>query len=657
MKKFFLFAAALLISMAAMSQVDVNGINYSITSDSTVSVFAHYPIYSGDIVIPAKVTIEDVEYTVTGIEPQAFYYCEELTSVVLPNTIKAIGYNAFDHCTALTSINFPEGLEIIEGDAFWGCENLTEITLPSTLKELYDWAFEQCINLRSINLPEALEYVGYAVFYGDDALTEPLYNSKFFAYFPRNYATSYSVPEGIETIVGMAFNSSNELKSVTLPSSLRFIGSGAFCKCTSLASLTLPEGLETIESDAFWGCEGLTSLVIPASVTELHANSFPSSLTSISVAADNETYVSQNNCILRKGTNELVYACNGAIIPDGLTAIGEYAFASRDDLTSFVVPSTVTSIGEWAFVSCHNLKSITLPDTLVYLGNGAFNDCVSLTSITLPEGLKYVPSDLCNNCTNLTEVNLPSTVTNIGSYAFYYCTSLESIVLPDNVEVIETEAFSYSGLKNPLYTKKIFFWMPTSYEGAYVLGDQIETIADYAFQGCDKLISVTFPASLRQIGYEAFGYCYGLTSIELPEGLETINEWAFEVCQNVETLVLPSTLTHFIGNYAFAFYGDSKLKTIYNYATTPYADDDWWDPFLYVPDQDQITLYVPDASVEAYKAAEWWKEFDVQPMSNAPQAIGQVQGDNVQGTKRLINGQLLIEKNGKTYTITGAQVK
>ncbi len=73
-----------------------------------------------------------------------------------------------------------------------------------------------------------------------------------------------------------------------------------------------------------------------------------------------------------------------------------------------------------------------------------------------------------------------------------------------------------------------------------------------------------------------------------------------------------------------------------------------------VPNKDQIKLYVPAASVDAYKAALYWQDFDVQPMS----ATG-VENTAVEkkAIKRLINGQLFIERDGKIYNALGVQVK
>jgi hypothetical protein len=118
-----------------------------------------------------------------------------------------------------------------------------------------------------------------------------------------------------------------------------------------------------------------------------------------------------------------------AIIEQGVTNVGNYAFQDCVELTSATIPYSVTSIGEGAFQDCPKLSSITfpVPASLTSIGNGAFVWCRSLTSITLPASLTSIGSQAFQECYTLASITIPALVTSIGYMAFNYCVDLKSI--------------------------------------------------------------------------------------------------------------------------------------------------------------------------------------------------------------------------------------
>ena len=167
--------------------------------------------------------------------------------------------------------------------------------------------------------------------------------------------------------------------------SVTSIGIYAFYKCRGLTSVTIPNSVTSIGYGAFSYCSGLTSVTIPNSVSYIGEAAFSScsGLTSVTVDKNNGTYDSRDNCnaIIETSTNKLIVGCNNTIIPNSVTAIGEYAFSSCSGLTSVTIPNSVTSIGEYAFDYCSRLTSVTIPNSVTSIGYRAFSDCARLTKL------------------------------------------------------------------------------------------------------------------------------------------------------------------------------------------------------------------------------------------------------------------------------------
>ena len=379
---------------------------YTLNADGSVTITE----YSGEaesLTIPAELD----GHPVTAIGDIAFFRCEALTGVTIPDSVTSIGANPFAYCEQLTQISVsanhptlatidgvlfdkttrtllcypctltaesyavPEGIQAIGGEAFSGCEALRSITLPDTLTSIGVNPFELCGQLTQIDVsPDnpALATIDGVLF---DKTTRTL------LCYPCAFTEeSYAVPEGIQAIAAYAFSNCVSLTSVTLPGSLTSIGETAFFRCESLASVTIPGSVASIGRNAFVGCTSLTS----------------------------------------------------ATIQDGVTAIGDNMFSHCDALTDLIIPASVTSIGEWAFYYCESLTSITLPDSVTSIGNSAFSSCKSLTGITLPDSLSSIGDKAFLWCESLTSLALPDSVASIGADAFVKCPNLTLTVSRDS---------------------------------------------------------------------------------------------------------------------------------------------------------------------------------------------------------------------------------
>lgn len=136
-------------------------------------------------------------------------------------------------------------------------------------------------------------------------------------------------------------------------------------------------------------------------------------------------------------------AINSAIIRNGVTAIGNYAFEYCEYLTDITIPNSVASIGDGAFVNCSSLTGIIIPDSVTSIGGYAFYCCYSLTDAVIGTGVTSIEYATFAYCRDLVNINIPAGVISIGREAFYGCDELKSIVIPAGVTTIEYDAFGY----------------------------------------------------------------------------------------------------------------------------------------------------------------------------------------------------------------------
>ena len=151
MKKTLLLLVALITATIAFAKTEINGIYYNLNNyNQTAEVTSNSNEYSGDIIIPEKVTYNSTEYSVTSIGSYAFSGCSSLTSITIPNSVTSIGGGAFASCTSLTSITIPNSVTSIGNSAFEGCSSLTSITIPNSVTSIGYEAFYNCSRLTSI---------------------------------------------------------------------------------------------------------------------------------------------------------------------------------------------------------------------------------------------------------------------------------------------------------------------------------------------------------------------------------------------------------------------------------------------------------------------------------------------------------------------------
>ena len=334
--------------------------------------------------------------------------------------------------------------------------------------------------------------------------------------------------------------------------SVKTIGDYAFSRCHELTSITIPNCVTTIGFRAFYGCTGLTSITIPNSVTTIgnYAFSGCTGLTSITVDSSNPKYDSRNNCnaIIETASNTLIIGCQNTVIPNSVTAIGNYAFYRCTGLTSFGIPNFVTTIGDYAFYRCTGLTSITIPNSVKTIGGNAFSSCTSLD--TLNFNAVYCNDDFNSGDShpfynsNISTINIGNSVKRIPASFVSGLTKLTSITVANDNSTYDSRNNSNAIIETANNTL-IIGCQNT------VIPNSVTTIGNHAFNGCIGLTSITIPNSVTTIGNYAFNGCIGLTSITIPNSVTTIGNYAFNGCSGLTgTLTIPNSVTT-IGNYAF----------------------------------------------------------------------------------------------------------
>ena len=258
-----------------------------------------------------------------------------------------------------------------------------------------------------------------------------------------------------------------------------------------------------------------------------------------------------------------------AVIAEGVTSIGRYAFDGCTSLTSVTIPSSVTSIGGATFSYCASLTSVTIPDSVTSISAFAFYNCISLTSVTIPDSVTSIGESAFCGCDSLTSVTIPDSVTSIGEGAFEDCTSLTSVTIPNSVTSIRDGAFASCTSLTGIWVaegsshyasdafgvlfnkdKTTLVQCPGAFSGSYAIPDSVTSINWHAFDGCTSLKSVTIPDSVTSIGDLAFLDCTSLTSVTIPNSVTSIGGGAFYNCDSLTSVTIPNSVTS-IGSSTF----------------------------------------------------------------------------------------------------------
>lgn len=214
----------------ASCKLTVLDLEYLINSDDEAIIDS----YNGSL---STVEIPSVieGFPVVEIDEWAFFNNQSIEKVILPDSVRTIGYGAFSDCTNLKEIDLGEGLTYLGQAAFISCSSLETVVLPESLTEMGGSVFSECVSLTEIKIPSKITTIGGAMF-----------NS-------CTYLQSVTM-ENVEFIEGWAFAGCSSLTEIALPQSLIKVGESAFLNCTSLSSVSFGNSNTIYGKSSFEGC-------------------------------------------------------------------------------------------------------------------------------------------------------------------------------------------------------------------------------------------------------------------------------------------------------------------------------------------------------------------------------------------------------------------
>lgn len=422
----------------------------------------------------------DVTRVGTGwsvLNPENVYFSDRLND---------IARDAFAGCTNLKAINIPDSVTLLGERAFEGCVGLKSVTVGKGVKTIPDFCFSNCINVQELNIKGAV-------------------NITTAAFKNCSSVVNLTLPDTLESIGTSAFVNCYSIVKITLGKRVKAIGNYSFANLPFCDEINFNSPISGINKNAFYNT-GLSTTGITVnyldnaktvslsgfeetnvSVINLSKNfeGFSNhgripNLRSINVEAENVNgFYSYQNALykddtiilapqsvktlqIKSGTTKI--APNAirynnlsiAVIPEGVTEIGDDAFADSTTLKAVKFPKTVEKICDRAFANCTRIKTLNIPEPIKYLGKRAFYNCSTLAAVVLPEGLTEIGTECFNSCKSIVSIVVPQSVSTIGSGAFSYMPSLEKLYIWNcqpgyNMLYNSKNATIYTLVASPLY--------------------------------------------------------------------------------------------------------------------------------------------------------------------------------------------------------------
>ena len=451
------------------------------------------------------------------------------SNLVIPNTYKglpvvAIDDAAFFNCNGIQSLTIPDGIVSIGADAFKNCSALQNITITDTVTYIGRWAFR------------ATPYFDNETNWYDGAL----YVGNHLVEVTNKIPVYFTVREGTKCIATGAFLYRSEIESVVLPDSVTAISDEVFTfEHRKLRNVSIGNGIKAIGEDNFVECENL-----------------------VYTEKDNALYLGSEGSpysVLVKAKGLDIKDC---AVAEGTRVIYDCAFEYCDALTTVSIPQSVITLGHYVFNGCSSLASLEIPSHITKIDNGLVSGCSALKSFTIPQGVSVIGQQAFWGCKEISEIAIPDNVSYIGMLAFADCEKLTDVRLPDELRILAPNTFlrsaslssitvsadhkCFSSIDGNLYSKDgktLFLYAAGKTEQSFTVPNGVTKIGEYAFSYSSSLTEVIIPDSVTEIDSKAFMHCAGLNDIVLPESLQALGDEAFYGCDSITSIILPAGVT------------------------------------------------------------------------------------------------------------------
>lgn len=420
----------------------------------TALILTHLPVSEADAAASAS------DFQTQGSTLVKYRGTEE--RVTIPDTVEVVGESAFENNQKVQFVVIPKSVKRLDAYVFWGCNNLEEVVLGKGLTAVDEYSFAGCTGLKQITIPENVQSIDAQAFAGCVNLTD--------IYIPA-------------TVTGIAEDAFLNCDNVTIHADE---GSVAAQFAQKLAEQKSRDPLVTA-----------APVQTPTAVSgpDTQATTEPVSTATPAPAATpvpgnvlGSTIIVGNHALVMVHPDEEKVQ-QGYTEPEAGQETGE-----EQDITAETENGKVP---EWMYYRNQSVGAVRIPEGTIEIGRFAFSRS-SLRTVTIPEG-----------------------VTVIDYAAFYHCDNLDNVILPDTVNTVGAKAFAHTGWMDDFEENSMDDFLISgdilvAYKGnlpEVVIPDGVRVIAEEAFRNHTELKKVHLPASVTNIGNDAF-----------PEGIEIINE-------------------------------------------------------------------------------------------------------------------------------------